>query len=186
MNKELSDILIRKDFKTFWHCLDFLLLAGYPLMEAFSHSIKQFGPTNIFKLVAFIRIEEPAYHMLILPNHAKKREIKIGIINDDNIHLDGMYATYRKILIHKPYLRFDVDIEATCEVITIECLSLLILEYLSDVSLVHFGYDALKKVENNEDREKLMPQVKSPVDEYFGNIDTTSLLNEMAIKLKIK
>lgn len=182
MNKELSKILIRKNFKNFWNCLEYLIIAGYPLMEAFSNSIKQFGSSNIFNRVAFIRIEEPQHNLLTLRATPRKCIAKIGIIGDDNIHLDGMYSTYRKMLIYKPYLHYDTDIEATCEIITIEALSELMLDYLSDTSLQHFGYDALKKV----DTDRKTPTVTSPIEEYFGGIDNTGLMNELAIKLKIK
>lgn len=184
MTKELSEILTRKDFKTFWHCLDFLVIAGYPLMEAFNHSIKQFSANNIFKNVAFIRIEEPKYHLLSLENLPRKMELKIGIISDDNIHLDGMYATYRKLLINKPYLGCEVNLEATCEVITIECSSLIILEYLSDVSLAHFGYDALKTVEDIiKSNERYQEQQPPVVGNYFTNMNATESLDEIILKL---
>lgn len=53
IKESLKNIIERKNFKTFWHCYEFLTTASYSPMEAFSACIEQFGTDKMFDKVAF-------------------------------------------------------------------------------------------------------------------------------------
>lgn len=55
IKESLKNIIERKNFKTFWHCYEFLTTASYSPMEAFSASIEHFGTDKMFDNVAFLR-----------------------------------------------------------------------------------------------------------------------------------
>ena len=65
----------------------------------------------------------------------------VGLIDDSNIHLDGLYGIYRKMLNKGLIGKNDnsAEIECTCELIKTNQLTTFILEYLIDVTVKHFG-----------------------------------------------
>lgn len=160
-DEELLKILTKKSFKTFWHCLDYLILAGYTPMDAFGVTMKHFGEDKIFESVAIARYEEPAglrhdvidingQRMVIdpvsnLPVHAKHlSKLTIALVDETNQHLSGLYGTYRKWFNEGRFKKPQYEIESTCEIIQIRDLGVFILDYLNDVSLRLFGYKMIK------------------------------------------
>ncbi len=142
-SKELLELVTKKEFKTFWHCLDYLLMAGYPPIDAFGVSIKQFGESNIFSSVAFIRMEHDTRPIMFtgqLQQVGTTSTLIVGLIDDTNIHLDGLYTVYRKWLIEDRMTK-QHEIENTCEVIKTIVLTPFILDYLVKISKLHFGVD---------------------------------------------
>ena len=141
-DEQLIEIVKNKKFKSFWHCLDFLIMAGYPTMDAFGVSLQEFGEARIYSDVAFIRIEES--RKLIGDRFSysdKKNDLKIGIIDDTNIHLSGLYSTYRTWISERKQIGYS-DIEATCETFEIPELSPFLMDYLKKVSKLHYGFEA--------------------------------------------
>lgn len=136
----LIKLIEEKNFKTFWHCLDYLLLAGYSSMDAFGISLKHFGENKIFSSVAFVRMQEYTSIPTPLSVVRDSPQLVVGLIDETNIHLDGLYTVYRKMLnsglgnAENTY-----EIENTCEVIKLTELNIFILEYLIDVTVKHFG-----------------------------------------------
>ena len=53
-SKELEELIKEKEFKTFWHCFEFLNFAGYNSFDSFGISLREFGDNNVFANVAFI------------------------------------------------------------------------------------------------------------------------------------
>lgn len=122
IDKELITILDKKNFKTFWHCLDHLLIAGYPVMDAMSITLKRFGESKIFSSVAFVRVDRAPYHLFFTNRDDDDARginrnpiIIVGLINDNNIQLDGMYGVYRKSLHDTKAENWNLpEIEETC------------------------------------------------------------------------
>ena len=128
-NKELIDIIKRKNFKNFWNCLDYLLIAGYSKMDAFGITMKEFGSDKMFTGVAFIKYnKDKNYNSLINPYGKSKNELIIGLIDETNIHLSGIYELYMKQLTENNNINNN-EIENTCEIINILDLNYLIIEY---------------------------------------------------------
>jgi len=163
-NKELIDIIKNKKFKTFWHCLDFLLLSGYSPMEAFGVSLHEFGESKVFSDVAFIRtkfvhdievIMRTDYGNIIRDPFTGERHerpqikygVTVGLIDETNLHLSGLYKTYRKWYMEDKFITPQFEIEDTCEKIEIKELSSLILDYLFTISKSHFGVEVFKTPE---------------------------------------
>lgn len=144
---EINKIVANKKFKTFWHCLDFLTLAGYPLMEAFGISLKEFGEDKIFENVAFIKVIriKGVIHSIEEIRQAPfgKYLVTIGIIDETNHHLAGIYKTYRDWLIEDTDMVYN-DIEDTCEIISIGRLNGFLLDFLLHASKSQYGYEAFK------------------------------------------
>lgn len=145
-DNNLLKIIEGKHFKTFWHCLDYLLIAGYSPIDAFGVTIKQFGEAKIFSSVAFIRMERNNQFFIQdydHPYHTPKRpSLIIGILDDTNIHLDGLYDLYRKMLHNNKGNIIESDIEQTCEIIKTSQLTPFIIHYLLGVSEKHFGVES--------------------------------------------
>jgi hypothetical protein len=140
---ELIKIVKNKNFKTFWHCLDYLIVAGYPTIDAFGISLQEFGEFRIFSDVAFIRIEEN--HKIIGNRYDRSsiKVLKIGIIDSSNIHLSGLYSTYRTWISERENMCYS-DIEATCEMFEIPELNSFLMDYLLNTSKLHYGFEAFK------------------------------------------
>ncbi len=147
MSKELIDIVKDKNFKTFWHCLDYLLMAGYKPIEAFGASIQEFGESRIFSDVAFIRVSFGLEHIREMHSmgmaalHERERlglpiaqiftndymddlgntvsrvhppisyTVTVGLIDDGNIHLAGLYSVYRKWYVEGKFSYPQTEIE---------------------------------------------------------------------------
>lgn len=147
-NKELIDIVKNKNFKTFWHCLDYLTMAGYSNMDAFGISLQEFGESRIYSDVAFIKI--PRRTQLFNTgvygggDLGYKQIIKVGILGDTNIHLAGIYNMYRTWISNSNNHIDYPDIEETCEIIRIKELTPFLMTYLIKVSELHYGFEAFK------------------------------------------
>lgn len=173
-SSELLDIVKNKGFKTFWHCLDYLLLAGYSPLDAFGVTVKEFGNDKILSDVAFIRytdntktnnkvLDLATTHinasgdaiMGFDPYTARERdttfrsEIVVGIIDETNIHLEGIYSVYRKWWVESKLSAPVKDIESTCEILTIRNLNLFIIEFLRGCSETKFGYNLFVEISKN-------------------------------------
>ena len=150
-DKKLIEIVKKKEFKTFWHCLDYLLIAGYTQMDAFGISMLEFGESRIYSDVAYIRFEFVLYNVMFTGEntyrHPKKATLIVGLIDDSNIHLSGLYSTYREWL-NSSNMSTDPsmarELEDTCECIKIIDLTPFIIDYLRKTSKLHFGYEAFK------------------------------------------
>src|ERR1035437_160120 len=109
-NKELIEIVKNQKFKTFWHCLDYLLLAGYKPIDAFGITMQEFGESKVFSDVAFIKVQlgleerhQNIAHIDINGDHIDYRNgnvvrihpeinflVRVGLIDSSNIHLSGL------------------------------------------------------------------------------------------------
>ncbi len=143
-DKELISILKEKEFKGFWHCFDYLLSAGYPIIDALGISLQQFSEDMIYSNVGFIRIEDikpkpkigEAY---FLPTREPIVRLIVGIIDDSNKHLSGLYKTYRRWIIDGSMF-LNSDIEETCEVLTIESVIPFVVGYLDELCERQLGH----------------------------------------------
>lgn len=165
-DEELIKIVKNKKFKSFWHCLDYLVMAGYPTMDAFGVSLQEFGESRIYSDVAFIRIEEN--HKLIGDRYSyseKSKNIKIGIIDDTNIHLAGLYSTYRTWISERKQIGYS-DIEATCETFEIPELNPFLMDYLKNVSNLHYGFEAF----HYEIKDNIVA-LRNDRHEYIAGVD---------------
>ena len=142
-DEELIKIIKNKKFKTFWHCLDYLIMAGYTTMDAFGVSLQEFGESRVYSDVAFIRIEENRRVIGNRYENSSVKFIKIGIIDDTNIHLAGLYSTYRTWISEREKIGYS-NIEATCEIFDIPELNSFLMDYLLNVSKLHYGFEAFK------------------------------------------
>lgn len=148
---ELIKILDNKDFKSFFECLDFLLIAGYGIIDSFGICLERFGESKIWDKVAFIRFKKTTRINIIIidvltgrpiQEETMKEIIFIGIMDETTIHLQGLYDVYRKALLNNGSLISSVysDIEATCKVLSFKNLPEIINDYLNVTFEKHFGY----------------------------------------------
>lgn len=178
---ELLKIVKGKQFKTFWHCVDYLLLAGYPPLEAFGVSLKEFGYTKIFTNVAFVRYtsnSENGNQVMVLGNGNHviagldpyegvdrfihfRSEFVVGLIDDTNIHLDGLYTVYRTWLMTERYTKPQAEIEDTCDIINVRGLTPFIIDYLKNTSIEHFGIDVVKEMNRSFNRPTQPPEPRA-------------------------
>jgi len=146
-SEEIVKIVKEQNFKSFWHCLDFLIMAGYPLMEAFGIALHEFGESKIFSDVAFIRVQRGRNGIVQLQNVYErpvgKYSVSVGMIDESNIHLAGLYGTYRKWMIDDVHMRY-TDVEETCEIINVEQINNFLLDYLLHTGKLHYGFEPFK------------------------------------------
>jgi hypothetical protein len=173
-DEELIKIVKNKKFKSFWHCLDFLIMAGYPTMDAFGISLQEFGESKVYSDVAFIRIEESRKLIGDRFSYSEKaRNIKIGIIDDTNIHLAGLYSTYRTWISERKQIGYS-DIEATCETFEIPELNQFLMDYLKKVSKLHYGFEAFHyEIKDN------VVALRNDRHEYIAGIDPATGIYSM-------
>ena len=142
----LKNIIDKKNFKTFWHCYEFLTTASYSPMEAFSASVEHFGLDKLFNNVAFIRICDDMWiaHSVYSSPPSPPPRLIIGIIDENNQHLTEFYKIY-----HKEYSEGEVgvqrDIEESCEVIKIYEMTPFMANFVMEKMYKHFGIDREKK-----------------------------------------
>lgn len=151
-SKELVEIVKRQKFKSFWHCLDYLIMAGYSPIDAFGISIKEFGEARIFSDIAFIRYDN-IYTPLMFDGvvRLQRDKLNIGIVDDTNIHLSGLYKHYRSFLAKGENQEPQPEIENTCEIIKIPFLGIFILDYLIEQGEKHFGYKIIDVLKVKDD-----------------------------------
>jgi hypothetical protein len=156
----LKEIIDKKNFKTFWHCYEFLTIASYSPMEAFSASVEHFGLDKLFDNVAFFRTCDDLWvaHSVYTPVQSAPPRLIIGIINENNKHLTEFYKIY-----HKQYSEGEVsvqrDIEESCEVIKIYEITPFITNFVMEKMFKNFGIDGEKKFKQ---RIKDIPQQAIP------------------------
>ncbi len=137
-NQQLIDIIKKKQFKNFWVCLEYLLIAGYSKMDAFGITMKEFGSDNMFTNVAFIKYNNNSVSSsLSYPRTEIKNELIIGLIDETNIHLSGIYEIYMNKISIKNSIKIK-EIEDTCEIISLSNLNYLIIEYIFNIASEHF------------------------------------------------
>lgn len=140
MNDEkLTEIIKKKNFKNFWDCLDYLIIAGYSTLEAFGITLQEFGEPRIYSDVAFVRINLDEKIILIGNKPSRACMLTVGLIDESNINLSGLYTTYRKWMCEGKVFNQYLEIEDTCKKIMIRGLSPFLIDYLYDVSKSHFG-----------------------------------------------
>lgn len=163
-DEKLIELIKEKKFKTFWHCLDYLLLAGYNQIDCFAVSLKEFEDTDIFSCVAFARIDthHNTYLNAITGHYGDNtNRLMIGIIDDRNIHLDGIYKQYRDWLKNEHWGP-QLEIESACEVVTISGLMDFFLIYINNESSKHFGYEILAPIKIGSRAPTAPPQQMPP------------------------
>lgn len=157
-SEKLIEIVRNKKFKSFWHCLDYLMLAGYNSIDAYGITVKEFG-SDLFSKVAFGHTNidgvstsmSGTYAMRVDPVTGMVRDQQIdnvtlivGLIDETNIHLDSLYADYRKWWKEEKFLTPQFEIESTCEIIKITSLTPFVLNHINSVSQKYFGYALFK------------------------------------------
>lgn len=147
-NGEIEKILQKKNFKTFWHCFEFLTTASYVPMEAFNISLKHYGEDKIFDNVAFI-INNIDLSIVYYGNRVHNRpQLIIGIVREDNMHLLPMYKTYQKWYYEENICR-QQEIETTCEIIEICEITPFIKTYLLNLMIKHYDINiSFDKINN--------------------------------------
>lgn len=158
INNELIDKLKAKNFKTFWHCFQFLTDGGYNEIDSFSYSLLLFGEDKVLENVAFIKpsvVNKPAvyinptdlyeYYGARLTVNANTGIVTtnnylgiiIFLIDEQNKHLLPLYSRYRKLIKQNkmPYS----EIEDTCNKIEIRNISDFLIEYIEDLTESVFG-----------------------------------------------
>jgi len=147
-DKQLSEILKKKDFKNFWYCFEFLLLAGYPEKEAMHISMEEFNENSIYSSVAYITMyKAPSNAILRLGEYEKTGRpsiLKVGFIDEKIIHLIGMFSVYRQWLISDKFAIWNKEIEDTCDKLRFANLSHDTLSCLLKLSKQHFGYEPFR------------------------------------------
>lgn len=140
-NKELTNFIKKKNFKTFWHCLDYLQMAGYSPMESFNLTMIEFGEDKIYSDVAFIRYEIPTHQYNGYEEN--KPKLIVGILDESNIQLTDMFKMYRKMMRENENGKgYEREMENFCEKIEIMGLTSFILDYLVSVSEKNWGFKA--------------------------------------------
>lgn len=156
---KLVEILKEKDFKSFWHCIDYLLSAGYNPLDVFGITLQYFTEAEMFTKVAFIYIHKklqyisrPEYEFaegiglrhtdigMSMNKPSDVYRLRIGLLDDTNIHLSGFYELYRNTLYDTPSEDSIIkEIEKTAEVIELVDVSELICNYINQAHTKHFG-----------------------------------------------
>ena len=164
-SKELLEIVKTKKFKSFWHCFDYLHLAGYNIMDSFGVSLHEFGESKIYSDVAFVKVSKKTSILGYGNGHPSGQivvsKLRIGLIDDTNIHLAGLYKTYRE-WIAKDNTTSYPDVEETCEVIELPITDEFIMDYLVSVSRLHFGFEAFKFDKSELPRRRVDGQLDHP------------------------
>jgi len=165
-NNKLAELISSKNFSNFWECLEYLKLVGYSDLESFGVSLNEFGNDGVFKNVAFLRYttngenlrqtnrpSETIFmgvdpYMLDGVGHTtigytSTPNLIVGLIDDDNINLDGLYTIYRKWLVDGKFKSPQNEIESSCKTIIIGGFTPFTIEVLRSNSVLHFGYDIL-------------------------------------------
>lgn len=176
-DEELIKIVKNKNFKTFWHCFDYLVLAGYSHMDAFGVSLQEFGESRVFSDVAFIRRfgNSKLVGLKNVYNHITTKYIKIGLIDASNIHLSGLYSTYRTWIVKNEGIYEDV--EGTCEIIDIPEFSPFLMDYLLNLSKLHYGFEAFKYVrDTNTGRQGYTAEIDPRTGLYNLQAETNELM----------
>jgi len=158
-NDELKKLVKSKGFKTFWHCLDYLVIAGYPIMDAFGISLQEFGEDRIFSDIAFIRwniIPIVDYGFDGSIDQTITNKFTIGLIDENNIHLSGLYEVYRKWL-YEGKFEASREIEETCEVLMVQALTPFLIDYLNTIGKKHYGTDSFELRPKKKPSDYLMP-----------------------------
>lgn len=191
--EELLKIIDKKDFKTFWECLDYLKLAGYNSMDAFGVTIKKFGEENIWLKVGWVYIEKPkshnpihqlAYNRIVVdPLTGIERDMRdipeynefnitVGLIDENNYHLSTMYSIYMKALFKVESFTTNriPELEKTCStIIKFNNPTPIILEYLDHTFKKHFGFGFNENIniEMNKDMLRKREISTQTHDEYM-------------------
>lgn len=168
--EELEKILHKKNFKSFWHCFEFLITASYTPLEAFSISLKHYGEDRIFENVAFIRPNKSLsviYNVMDGTDRMRQRpQIIVGIVTDNNIHLTPIYKVYNKWY-HEQKIDIQSDIESSCDVIEIYGLTPFIRAYLVELMMKYYGIE-IPSV--REDVEDVQDRIVTADEPYEGDI----------------
>lgn len=159
-NKEILDLIERKNFKNFWYSFDYLTQAGYSEKDALWHSVKFFGEDKIFDQVAYVRLRQGMN--LIDIHHSNKLEKHFVIGFNDNVGLDSLFKTYHKWLAKNIRNKPQYGIESLCESMVFKYLSEPMLRYLLTVSHRYYGFDAFRvKAEENDVIDTIIPDTNS-------------------------
>lgn len=144
-SKELLDLIETKKPPTFWHCVNYLLNAGYNQIDSFGVALKIFSENNIFEKVAVIRYEEesiPDHHRMANPRsifHLPERRLVILMIDDTNVHLSTLFKIYREGLLDGKIPNANKEIEDLCERFTIPDINDILLMLIDKKVTEYFG-----------------------------------------------
>ena len=166
-----AEVIKGEGFKTFWECLNFLLIAGYTNMDAFAISLLLFDEIRMWDDFGFLRIEgyveESEVHVvgnnevvnidgLVLPRgsrrikHENKIRVFIGVLDDNTRQTAKLFDIYREALSSgKNYIEDGIEIENRIKVITFANLTELYIRFIGELSKKHFGYDIAETQLNN-------------------------------------
>ena len=154
-NQNLINIINNKNFKQFFELLDYLLIAGYKEIDAFGITLKHFPENKIWENVAFVKVHENIISPRIIEREdgvfsasfasIKKRGLTVGILDEDNIHLSGLFDVYRKkVCMEELFDSMELVelLESNCKIILrFESFSDIVMKYLEDTFLMYFGYN---------------------------------------------
>lgn len=161
---EEAEVIKGENFKTFWECLDFLLLAGYTNMDAFAISLLLFDEIRMWDDLAFFRLEGYVHEseVYIVNNeiididdivqqhplgsrrlkHENKIRVIVGILDDNTRKMGKLFDMYQFALSSgKNYIDDGIEIENRIKIITIGNLSELYIRFIGELSKKHFGYN---------------------------------------------
>jgi len=180
-NERLTDIIKKKEFKCFWVCYHYLIDAGYDSMDAFGYSLKEFGEDKIFTNVAFIRIDIGDIYRTLTYGEKVEPLLIIGLINETNSHLSGLYKIYLKKLSENN--KKNLEIESTCSIVTIKKLNPVIIDYLLSVANDFFKIDLKEyiKKSNENEREQFKERIRgeynhpSHPSDYITSVDPATM-----------
>jgi hypothetical protein len=143
-SENLKEIVKRKQFKTFWHCYEFLTTASYTPMEAFSVCIEHYGESQMFEKIAFIRSSDQGLYVVHnVYNGAPRAKWIIGVMDTKNEHLSKFYRIYQKRMMEGT-VKVQPDIERTCEIIQIFDITPFISDYVREHMYKYFDIDVSK------------------------------------------
>lgn len=169
-DEKIIEIVKNKKFKTFWHCLDYLLIAGYNLIDAYGISVKEFDG-DLFSKVAFAYTREERTGNPFFTT-TTELNLVIALIDDTNIHLNGLYTEYRKWL-QQGKIGLYPDLENTCEILILRDITPFVLQHINTISEKHFGHELfdLPDTGNRAGQAPAAPTAGLDHDDYRRMLD---------------
>jgi hypothetical protein len=144
-DEKLGEILKKKEFKNFWYCFEYLLLAGYPDNEAIGHSLNEFKESSIFSDVAFIAMHKYQKDVMFTLDEVntiyRPSILKVGLFDETNRVLEPMMSTYRQWLAANNKNKWQSQLEAPFASVKYVNLSSKTLGYLLEVAKKHYGFE---------------------------------------------
>lgn len=185
LDKVLKERIESKSPNNFWELFDSIILYGYSPMDSLGTALMYFKESDIWKDVAYCKMVSIEKRNEYIGGHDPYMEaefgqvdvqrvprfehaLEVGIIDEENKHLIGLFDFYRKSIVEKK-LEFNdnliKEIEDNCKgKFVFNELPQFVLMYLVDTSNKHFGYNVLdrdiKASSNIVDRPGLFGQIQ--------------------------